>query len=112
MSPLAEKYDQARIATLDVLTSLTTGKIGVLLAARQLAALRFTLVGDKLDDEWRIFVAIDSETDHLPTGKERIHWQGEALAEKDIEIKESELFYHDKALAAAYNLIRRYENGA
>lgn len=112
MSPLAEKYNQARIATLDVLTSLTTGKIGVLLAARKLAGLRFTLIGDKLDDDWRIFVAIDSETDHLPTGKERVHWQTEALAEKDIEIKESELFYHEQALAAAYRLIRRYENGA
>ena len=112
MSPHTEEYDQARISTLAILASLTTGKIGLLLAARKLAVLRFRLIGDKLDDDWRIFAAIDSETDHLPTGKERVHWQAEALAEKDIEIKESELFYHEPALAAAYRLIRRYENGA
>ena len=73
MSPLTEKYEQARVSTVSVLTALTEGTIGTILAARKLASLRHTLVGDKFDDDWRTFIGIDSETDHLPTGDERSH---------------------------------------
>jgi hypothetical protein len=78
MNPLTEKYDQARVSTLGILAHLNDGKISALVAARKLVSLRFTLVGDDLDEDWRTFVAIDSETDDLPTGEERKHWSPEA----------------------------------
>jgi hypothetical protein len=112
MSPLAEKYDQARVSALDVLSRFIERKIGALPAARRLVSLRFPLIGDTLDDDWRVFVGIDSETDHLPTGEERKHWSAEALAVKDAEIKEAEEFYRDRAMEAARGLIRRLKKEA
>jgi len=112
MSPLTEKYDQARVSALGVLSHLTEGKISALVAARKLVPFRFTLVGDKLDEDWRTFVAINSETDHLPMGEERKHWSAEALAAKDIEIRKAEELYRPQALEAARRLIRRYEKSA
>ena len=108
MSPLTEKYEQDRVATVGVLIALIEGKIGTILAARKLASLRHTLVGDKFDDDWRTFIGIDSETDDLPTGEERRHWAADSLAAKDIEIQRAEDMYRAPALTAARNLLQRY----
>ena len=112
MSPHTEKYEQARVAAVGVLVALIDRKIGTTLAARKLASLRHTLVGDKFDDDWRTFIGIDSETDHLPTGEERRHWAPDALAAKDIEIQRAEDMYRDPALTAARNLLRRYKENS
>lgn len=109
MSPLTEKYEQDRVATVGILLALIDRKIGTILAARKLASLRHALVGDKFDDDWRIFIGIDSETDDLPTGEERKHWSPDALAAKDIEIQRAEGIYREPALAAARNLLQRYK---
>lgn len=109
MSPCTESFEQDRLATVSVLVALIDRKIGTVLAARQLAALRRTLIGDKLDDDWRIFIGIDSETDDLPVGEVRRHWAPDALAAKDIEIQGAEATYRDSAMAAARNLLQRYE---
>ena len=47
------------------------GDIGVLRAAQKLSSLRHTLVGDARDEDWDVFVGIDSETDHLPLEEDR-----------------------------------------
>ena len=60
------------------------------------------------------FVAIDSETDHLPVDRERANWSAEALSRKDKEFAESEAFHKESAFAACRNLIARFDfkNGA
>lgn len=45
------------------------------------------MVGDVRDEDWDLFVGIDSEADHLPLNENRKHWNREALARKDVEIK-------------------------
>jgi hypothetical protein len=109
MSPATEKYEQDRVATVGVLVALIEGKIGTILASRKLAFLRHTLVGDQLDDDWRTFIGIDSETDDLPAGDERRHWAPDALAAKDIEILRAEDMYRAPGLIAARNLLQRYK---
>src|SRR5260370_34282553 len=107
-SPHTEECQQARAAAVETLASLIAGSIGLINASRKLSSLRHQLTGDKLDDDWRVFVGVDSETDHLPVGEERKHWQTDDLAKKDVEIKKNEEFYRGRAMAAAQTLLKRY----
>lgn len=109
MSPLAEKRLQARDKVVDVLTKFVGGELSALIAARRLMSARDVLMGDVLDDDWRPFVAADSDSDDLPLGEERKYWAPEALARKDKEIADREFFYRPLALSAAHNLLRRYQ---
>ncbi len=112
MTPLEENVDRAIATALGIFARIVDGKIGILTASRQLAVLHHEIVGDRLDNDWRVFVGIDSETHHLPIGEERKHWAPSALAEKDIEIKRMEDFWRVHAVEAARNLMRRYERAA
>jgi hypothetical protein len=87
---------------------LIEGRIGVLEAARKITLYRFRLRAEK-DTDFITFVAIDSETDHLPIGIVRQHWVGEALEKKDLEIEKTETHFRDRALKAARNLIEKYK---
>ncbi|HEX4343245.1 MAG TPA: hypothetical protein VH255_07630, partial [Verrucomicrobiae bacterium] len=43
-------------------------------------------VGPDRDSDLIYFIAVNSQTDHLPIGEVRQHWNPEELREKDIEI--------------------------
>jgi hypothetical protein len=103
------EFFEAKTSALEIFYRLTNGDIGVLAAAQKLSLLRHTLVGDARDEDWDVFVGIDSETDHLPLEESRKNWAPDALARKDVEIKEAEDFFRARAMQAAQNLIRRYE---
>jgi hypothetical protein len=80
-------------------------EIGVIAGSRILNRLEFELIDYSVgkfdrDKDFIPFVAIDSETDHLPVNRERADWSAEALARKDKEIAESEALYRDSAFAA------------
>ena len=111
-APHTTEFIEAKTSALHILPRLTVGTIGVLHAAQKLSSLRHTLVGDARDEDWDVFVGIDSETDHLPLEEDRKNWSPEALARKDIEIKEAEDFFRARAVEAAHNLLRRYEKTA
>jgi len=55
-----------------------------------------------------VFVAIESETDHLPLGPVRQYWAKDSLTKKDDEIHAVDLFYREQALTAAQNIIHKY----
>jgi hypothetical protein len=111
-APHTTEFLEAKTSALEILSRLTTGDIGVLAAAQKLSSLRHTLVGNARDEDWDVFVGIDSGTDHLPLEEHRKNWAPEALASKDIEIKEAEDFFRARAVAAAHSLLRRYEERA
>ena len=86
------------------------GQLGVVAAARQIKSLAFRLHGDKyVHDLFRVFIAIDSETDHLPVGPERRHWAADALAAKDAEIQRYEESWRADAFKAARKIVQSYE---
>ena len=58
-----------------------------------------------MDPDFLPFVGIDSETDHLPIGEERQHWNPEALRERDVEIERSQEHWRDYALDACRKLM-------
>jgi hypothetical protein len=85
---------------------LLDGKIGICSASRQIRDLAWR----NCDDPWKhealkVFLAIDSETDHLPLGKERSVWQPAALLEKDDEIAKCDAFFREQAMSAAAHLL-------
>jgi hypothetical protein len=55
-----------------------------------------------------VFVAIGSETDHLPVDRERRNWGAEALGRKGKEITEAEALYRDRAFVACRKLVGRF----
>jgi hypothetical protein len=55
----------------------------------------------------RIFIAVDSETDHLPVGKLRQLWHPDFLDEKDAEIARCEQLWRDEVLAACERIVLR-----
>ena len=60
------------------------------------------------DEEFVTFVAIDSETDHLPVDLERRNWSTEALERKDQEIAKAEQWAKELAFPACKKLIERF----
>ena len=69
--PSEDDRHAARAMTLAIARSVIAGEVSILLAARELARLRFSAAEDDSDADFLTFVAIESETDHLPIGDER-----------------------------------------
>ena len=88
-------------------------EISVIAGSRRIHSFEFELDDDLDDDEsykdLRPFIAIDSETQHLPVNWERRNWSADALERKDKEIAEAEAFYKDMAFAACRKLIARFD---
>ena len=85
-----------------------TGDLGLIEASRQLAACSHRLREDR-NSEFTFFIAVDSETDHLPVGECREQWAADSLKIKDQEITSIEEFYRSDALASAILLLKRFQ---
>jgi hypothetical protein len=95
-----------------VARGILDGSMGVIAGAREMTKLHFRSHSKERDEDFLVFVGIDSETDHLPLGDVRRHWSPDALARKDVEIREAEDFFREQAHAAARALIARYDGNA
>ena len=109
MTPAFNTVDEQQHEIVRVARRIVDGSVGVIAGAREMTRVHFRSHSKEKDEEFLVFVGIDSETDHLPVGEVRKHWSAEALAQKDAEIKEAEDFFRDRALTAARVLIQRYE---
>jgi hypothetical protein len=92
-------------------SGLVAGDLGVIAAARKLRGF-WDGVEPEIGALLLVFVGIDSETDALPVGNERAHWNAEALARKDIEIRAAEQRWRGQAVAAATQLIHLLEQSS
>jgi hypothetical protein len=93
---------------IEIANKVLANQIGIIEGARELAHLRWQVTDDEFDPDFIPFVAVDSETDALPIGEERVYWASKVLVEKDQEIKEADDFYREKILAACRILIARF----
>ena len=89
--------------------SILSGEIGIIAGARRLSGLG-DKVGSDRDPDFTFFVALDSESDHLPIGEVRQRWNPEALRAKDAEVAKFEAFYREKAFEICRRLIQKYES--
>jgi hypothetical protein len=103
-----QSRQEATKQVVETAKNIIAGSLSVIEGSRLLAGLRFKVCDDSFDSDFLRFVAIDSETDHLPIGREREHWGADALAKKDKEIKAAEEIYGEDVLAACRKLIQRF----
>ena len=72
---------------INMLNLIISEKINMLEGVRNVVHLRHNI--DLTDKEiFNYFVAIDSETDHIPLGKVREHWNKDSLENIDVEMNE------------------------
>src|SRR5262245_2704115 len=88
--------------------SVLDGRLNHIAGARQLVALRSRVGVPDDDPDFLTMVAIDSETDHLPTQGTRKFWSPEALAEKADEIARAEQWARDMGREAFENISSRF----
>lgn len=84
------------------------GQLSFLIGSQRLAALRHEIDTAGDDADFMVFVAIDSETDALPLGAVREHWDQNALARLEPEIEEAERWAASAGGDACKSLIARF----
>jgi hypothetical protein len=100
--------DEQRREMVRVAREILNGSIGIVAGARQMNGLRFPA---KLewDEDVKVFIGIDSQSDHLPLGLVRRHWNEEVLKIKDEELKRFELSVKDRAFRACESFIKKHD---
>ena len=84
------------------------GKMNVVEGVRRLSALQHDVSQKDFDDDFMLFVAIASETDHLPVGEVRTQYSQDALRKADKEIEKAEKLYRPQVEEACEKLIARF----
>lgn len=109
--PLNGEEHAARRQLTAVLRSMLSGECTYLEAAPWVLHLRSHVgaVGD-FDDDFRAFVAINSETDHLPTLATRHLWAEHAVAALEPEIAKLETWAASFANASCRTLLARFSD--
>ncbi|MGY8685949.1 hypothetical protein Q2941_50925 [Bradyrhizobium sp. UFLA05-153] len=97
---------EARRSILETARRVLSGRTSSIEGARIIASRRFKA---RLEDDPDIlpFVGIDSETEALPFGSDRIHWQAQALSELKSKIDEAEAWARNFAASHCQKLLAR-----
>ena len=113
MTRTSEEYREhlviVRNQVVEVCEAILHEEIGVLLGVRQLCRLHYDLF-DQVDDDFVLFIGINSETDSLPIGDERQYWNEKILIEKDKEIAEIEARVKQDVFDTCQKLIKRFSS--
>lgn len=92
--------------------TVLANELGVIEGSIKLSAYAHSMVVDsRMDPDFVVFVAVASETDHLPFGTVRDRWSVAALAKADAEIDAITQRYRDKVRRACENVIARFGPG-
>jgi hypothetical protein len=89
----------------EVAGEVLDGRTTVLEAVRELVYLEHTDAISNEDDR-KLIIGIESETDHLPVGEVRKLWAASALQEKDAEIASAKAFWKTEFLEACERIVR------
>jgi hypothetical protein len=102
-----ENLDRSRLVS--VAQAMLDGKLSFFEGAVQVLAIKSQLIGvAERDPDFDAFVAIRSETDHLPLEAQRSLWSPIALAELEPEFKQTEEWAKAFAPRACRKLIERF----
>jgi hypothetical protein len=106
----AEYIEKQRLKVAKIASNVLKGEQSILTAAREIVSLKSELNIDENDDDMLVFILIDSETDHLPVGPEKEHWDPNALLDKQKEIQKSEKWALSFGLDACQRLFERFSH--
>jgi len=99
---------EARRRILRAAQGMVAGKLSYVEGARKIVAAAATARLDERDADLLSFVAVDSETDALPFGEMREHWQAAALAALQPEIDQKETWARGLGEPHCRNLVERF----
>ena len=100
----------ARRSILNAAQDMLAGKLSYIEGARKIVAAATTARLDERDADLLPFVGIDSETDALPFGEMREHWQAAALLGLQPEIDQKETWARGFGELHCRNLVKRFAN--
>jgi len=104
-----EQYLQSvRSQVVQIAQAMLAGETSYILGARKLDSLRHEISGMEGDADFMVFVAIASETDGLPVGAVREHWDPLALDELQPEIEAAEAWAKNHAELICVTLVTRF----
>jgi len=104
-----EAGSRLRRAAVDTAHAILREEIGVIDGARRLSSLAHRLVDDwRVDPDFLVFGALDTETDHLPVGAQRALWDPAALVDKDAMVARIEAVARADVEMACRNVIARF----
>ena len=104
MTQTASDWERQKVK--DVATAILTGQLSILEGTRALCPMAHT---DAIayEDDRRLVIGIESETDHLPVGEVRKLWRPDSLLEKDEEIARCEALWKDELLAVCRRILEK-----
>lgn len=88
--------------------AMLDGELSFFEGAIQMCALRFNIRVSEDNPDIMIFIAIASETDHLPTLQTQQHWSANALHRLRPEFDKVETWAKSFSVRACHNLIARF----
>jgi hypothetical protein len=97
----------ARRIIVDAATAMLAGELSYIEGSRKIAAARFVARLD-VDADVLPFVGIFSETEALPFGELRVHWQAAALDALQPRIEEAEAWARGFGEPHCRNIVRRF----
>ena len=104
-----ESAERARRDALEVAQRIVAGHIRLIAGCRQLARLGHTVVEDwRVDPDFVLFGAVDSEADALPLEDQRVHWDPAAFEDKQHEVRRYEAETREQVLKACHSVISRF----
>lgn len=102
------EHQRARQAVVGIARHILNGSIGIVEGSRLLLTVQ-RAAGAEDDANFMFFVGVNSQTDHLPVGDVRRHWNADALRLKDVELNEFETEVRARALEVCRKLIEKYD---
>ena len=108
----AEFTRSIRLQVIDTARAMLKRQTSFLAGVRKLVALRHDAGVADNDPDFMVFVVIESDTDELPIGTVRDHWNTHALARLEPEIQAAETWARDQGAAACASLIARFTQSA
>lgn len=88
--------------------ALIANEVEFIVAIRHLSCLRHEIGTSSSDEDFNLFLIIDSQTDHLPAGGAKAFCSPEWLQKSGKEVEDSYVFYHVELMAACRKIIERF----
>jgi hypothetical protein len=108
-----EEYMSAkRQEVVEMARDLLEGEIDFLSGVRGLSSLKHEVSDNDFDPDFTVFVAIDSETDHMSNSELRASCSELWLNKCDEEVKEVEELNREQVVEACKKLISRFTSNA
>jgi len=112
-NPLDESQIRALgVEVVEAAQALASKRVPFLDGVRKLASLRVRATSRDHDLDFMLFVAIDSESDHIPGSASRDLCSADWLAKCDEQVSALETHYESQVSAACERLVSRFAAGA